>query len=405
MGFLNFMADPIGVYDIIKPSGQGSSSAPTREQHKEWVQKTNAVGEGASSAAGAASSAGAYASAQHNYAAGGHWSPGMPAPAQPGTVAYNDYQAYQRGMSNAAGAASAAGTHATQVHNTQAKQQATQQATAEDAARKASGLDMMKPGAAEQFYADHGGDLTQPGNYQQWWNSNGAQMQNPGMAENYANSVLQKYGNSNPSLPPADYGAYYDRAATKATQGLNDQLASRGQYGSSVGLGLIGTQLADLAAQRSRDEADYGLRRSGEERAWTSALGDVAHMGESDSLARWSAGGQGAAMGDTLGLARWKTGQQAAVDAQQSQRQRGQDLFNNERGIGGDLSAMAGSAYGSNSATDAALLDAILALKTGKASEGVSAAQAGANQDAATQNQLMQLLQAYYASQAQPAKK
>lgn len=404
MGFLSFMADPVGVYDIIKPSGQGSANAPSRSQYGQIQRTKTSIQNGAQNSAGAAGDAGSYAAAQHWYAGGAHWQPGMPAPSQPGTVAYNDYQAYQRGMSNASGAASAAGTAATQAEHTRQKTQAAQQAADAQKQRDASGLDMMKPGPVEDFYGKHGGEMTQPGTYHDWWNQNGSQMQNPTMAENYANQVLQKYG-TGPQLPPADYGAYYDRAATKATQGLNDQLASRGQYGSSVGLGLIGNQLADLAAQKAKDEAAYDLARSGDQRAWTSAIGNIAQAGDQGLLARWNAGGQGAALDDTLGLSRWKTGEQAAVDAQQAQRQRGQDLFNNERGIGGDLAGVAGSAYGGNLATDSSLLDAITALMVGQKSEGVAAAQAGANQDAATQNQIMQLLSAYAASQNQGTKK
>lgn len=395
MGFLSFLADPVGVYNIIKPSGQGSENAPSRSDVTVQRQK----GAGQANAAASASSAGDYATAQHWYANGSHWSPGMPPPRDPNTVAYQDYVNYGKGQSNAAAAASAAGTNATQQHWDLKKTRDQAQANSDAAARQHAGLDMMQPGAAETFYQQHGGELTTPGSYQEWWNKNGAQMQSPGAAENYANQVLQKYG-TGPQIAAPNYDTYYDRAATKATQGLNDQLASRGQYGSSVGLGLIGNQLADLAAQKAKDEANYDLARSGDQRAWMSAIGDTQQAADQGMLARWNAGGQGAALADTVGLSRWKTAEQAANDAQQAQRQRGQDLFNNERGIGGDLAGIVGSAYGANNATDSALLDAILSLQTGKASEGVAAAQTGANQDAATQNQLMQLLTAYYASQA-----
>lgn len=404
--------DPIGIFS---PSGTASEAdvedATNRRKAAERAYNTwqpgmappkpnspayaqyQAYGQGQANAGAAASAAGNQVAADRYYAQGGKWRPGMPPP-KPGTAAYADYQNYGRGQANAGAAASSAGNRAIDAHDARVLGEEQRQ-------RDAAGLNFMKPGATESFYSQYGSDLMKPGSYQSWWNSNSAQMQNPGMAENYAQQVLSKYS-SGSHLPPADYGAYYDRAAEKATQGLNDQLASRGQYGSSVGLGLIGNQLADLAAQRARDEADYGLRRSADERSWTTALSDVAQAGDSSSLARWSAAGQGAGLADTIGLSRWKTAQDAAESAQQAQRQRGQDLFNNARGIGGDISTITGSAYGSQFASDAALLDAILALNTGRASEGVSAAQQGANSDAATSNQLMQLLQAYYASQSQP---
>lgn len=405
MGFLSFMADPVGVYNIIKPSGQGSSNSGDRQKDLIARQTANAQqGAMQSSASAAASSAGDNATAQHWYSQGSDWHPGMPTPMDKSTKAYQQWLQYNNSdHSGASTAAAGRGAWETQNHwNTVAAERdaARKRTEATDQqARDKAGLDMMKPGATEDFYAKNAGQMTAPGSYQDWWNKNGAQMQNPGMAENYAKTVLSKYSGGS-QLPPADYGTYYDRASEKATQGLNDQLSSRGQYGSSVGLGLIGTQLADLAAQRARDEAAYGLSRSADERAWTSELGGLAQAGDAGSLARWNAGGQGAGLADTIGLARWKAAQGAANDAQTAQRQRGQDLFNNERGIGGDLSALAGSAYGGNAATDSSLLDAITALMVGQKSEGVAAAQAGANQDAATQNQIMQLLSAYAASQS-----
>jgi len=408
MSFLSFMADPIGVHRIIEPSGQGSENSGDRQADNarriDREAQMASMGRGASNASSSASSAGSNAAAQHWYSQGSDWQPGMPTPQDPSTKAYQTWQAYVNAQGGASAAASAAGSNATAQHHAQEAQKRAATEAADQAARDKAGLDMMKPGATEDFYAKHGAEMTAPGSYKDWWNQNGAQMQSPGMAENYANSVLQKYSGGS-QVPPADYGTYYDRAATKATQGLNDQLSSRGQYGSSVGLGLIGTQLADLAAQRARDEADYGLKRSADERSWASALSDVAQTGDASSLARWNAGGQGAALADTVGLARWKAAQGAANDAQSAQRQRGQDYFNNERGIGGDLSALAGSAYGGNLSTDSSLLDAITALMVGQKSEGVAGAQAGANQDAANQNQIMQLLQAYALSQSQGAKK
>lgn len=64
------------------------------------------------------------------------------------------------------------------------------------------------------------------------------------------------------NLAPANMGAYYDRAGQQAIQGIDKQAASRGAYGSSAALELGQSTLSDLAADRSFQEAQYGLNRA-----------------------------------------------------------------------------------------------------------------------------------------------
>jgi hypothetical protein len=362
--------------------------------YEDYLNYQNGQANAGASASAAGNAAGSSAAtnnaAMASYQAGGHWQPGMPAP-PPGTVAYQDWVNYGKGQANAGAAAHTAGMAAVGNHDTNV-------ATQQENERNAAGLNMMKPGVNEQFFSEHGGEMTGPGQYQDWFAQHGGNLDQPGMAQKNAAEVLAKYGTGQ-TVPEADFGAYYDRAAEKATQGLNNQLAARGQYGSGVGLGMIGTQLADLRAQEAKDKADYGLKRSADLRDWTNTVSDIAHTGDVSQLERWNATGQGAGLADATGLARWKAAQQGAESAQDSQRTRGQDMFNNNLGLGAANSGIAGAAYGSAATQDSALLDAINALKMGKGTEGVAGATSAANATAAQQAQLNQLLQAYYASQ------
>lgn len=76
-----------------------------------------------------------------------------------------------------------------------------------------------------------------------------------------ANQAQQAFAEAQ-NLAPANMGAYYDRAGEQAIQGIDKQAASRGVYGSSAAQELGQSTLTDLAAQRSLQEAQYGLSRA-----------------------------------------------------------------------------------------------------------------------------------------------
>lgn len=76
-----------------------------------------------------------------------------------------------------------------------------------------------------------------------------------------ANQAQQAFAEAQ-NLAPADMGAYYDRAGQQAIQGIDKQAASRGAYGSSAALELGQSTLSDLAADRSLQEAQYGINRA-----------------------------------------------------------------------------------------------------------------------------------------------
>jgi len=89
---------------------------------------------------------------------------------------------------------------------------------------------LAKPGSSEAFFAKYGTQATDP---------------------SAVAGVTQ------------DLNPYYDFARMKATSDLNDQLAARGGYGSSAGIGMIGNTLAQLGAEQANREADFQLDRAG----------------------------------------------------------------------------------------------------------------------------------------------
>lgn len=228
-------------------------------------------------------------------------------------------------------------------------------------------LDMMKPGAGEQFFAD-----------------NKDAYQTPGMAETYASDVLGKYGGGqNPHVSndaegayqqfqastPANMDPYYDRQRQVLSNQMNGQLASRGAYGSSVGLNSLAGGMADIGAQQAKDEASYGLSRAG--LAGTLARGaDTSSLGQSNNELSWTNGLGGlAGQGESAEINRLNAGMNAGLGAQGAQMQRGQNYFNNEMSMGGAMSGIMQDAYTPGFAGDAAILDDSIAARMGGAAE------------------------------------
>jgi hypothetical protein len=87
-------------------------------------------------------------------------------------------------------------------------------------------------------------------------------------------------------IAPADMGAYYDNAARKANEQITKQMSAQGQYGSSASGDMISEAMTNLAAERAKAEAQYGLDRSAESRAWETARTGYGLERSQDQLAR-----------------------------------------------------------------------------------------------------------------------
>lgn len=83
----------------------------------------------------------------------------------------------------------------------------------------------------------------------------------PGAAEDY----FAKYGAPQESAaagidPSLD--EYYDFARQQQAADINDQLAARGGFGSSAGIGMLGQSLAKLGAEQASKRADFAMTRA-----------------------------------------------------------------------------------------------------------------------------------------------
>ena len=239
-----------------------------------------------------------------------------------------------------------------------------------------------QPTQASQRWEQNSGQLAEPGAGSQWWNQNqdfyntqgfgqttlqnlssslggpsstqdywsqmAGQLRNPGMGETFAGSQLDKYSQGTPGVTnfstdayqqflqnrpevsqDANLGKYYDEAERRGANKLNTQLAARGAYGSSVGVGELGNLFTGLEAEKANREADYYLRALGEQRAWEglggdmaqgadmgslrqsqnelgwmSGLGNLATTAQQEGMQRWLAGLSGSQAADATGLAR-----------------------------------------------------------------------------------------------------
>lgn len=262
----------------------------------------------------------------------------------------------------------------------------------------AAGLDFMRPGALETFQKEHGNQPLEQSGYANWLDKNRIDPNKQTMTQDFASRTLgQGHG-----VGDADFDKYYDRSEQNATQKLNDQLSARGTYGSSVGLGQIGSMLADMEGNRARDKAQYGLQRSADDRGWTETQGGLASSADTSGLNQWAVAGGAEAKASSEANDRWGMAMSAADQAQGAQRTRGQDFFNNNLSMGNALSGTAGSSYDAALAQDQGLVDAVISLGLGKDAESVAQIIQRANQGDAQAKQILDLAMTLKASN-QPA--
>lgn len=199
------------------------------------------------------------------------------------------------------------------------------------------GFDFRSPGVAEQLWNQHQGRWMERGspNQQQFQNVT-SQYQAPGASENYwgqmsgqaATPAYSEMLAQGPGLDP-----YYDRQREQALGALNDQLAARGAFGSTAGMGMINDALVGLGAEQANREAQYAAQVAGQaDQARMNRLmgfGDLASDAQQGQLGRLDAAAQALMSGDASEIARLNAMMNAAAQAQGLRRQRGQDYFSN----------------------------------------------------------------------------
>lgn len=259
-----------------------------------------------------------------------------------------------------------------------------------------------------QGFAAEGGDLTKRGIGESFFGATSSGYVNPSMNEQFAAGKLNQYDKSgtpggtdlqgsnfaNFSSTRPDISAepgldaYYDRAVERSTTDINNQLAARGLYGSSGGVGRLQDAVTDLRADQAKNEADYNLRRIGEQRGWEGLAGQLAGGADAGALARsanelgWLSGlgnlGQNA---DMFGLQRTQAGQNAANAAQGMEEGRFGTLFGNEMAMGDRMNGLMGQAYGDMLGQDYQMMQDSMGMGMGLASEAL-------NQDYRTQEKI-----------------
>ena len=203
-----------------------------------------------------------------------------------------------------------------------------------------SGLNMMQPGAMEQYGQDFRGAMNrQP------------------MGSNRAEEWFQQFrGSSPPSLDP-----YYDHARERQGQDVDNALSARGMFGSSAGMQAYGDAMTGLNAEQANREGDYQLQRN-------QLGGNLASSADNSSRSRSQ---------DTLG---WLMGgANVANSAQNAQRMRGQDFMGNIMGGAQMTMPILQQGYGNMLAGDMGLMDQSMMASSGLAREALD--QSYRNQD------------------------
>ena len=83
------------------------------------------------------------------------------------------------------------------------------------------------------------------------------------------------------------FGTYYDTAIERSLEDQQRASAARGSYGSTTAQDMEGRRIGELRADQANREADYNLKRLGEERAWEQ-LGGTLGLNASESQRGWA---------------------------------------------------------------------------------------------------------------------
>lgn len=235
------------------------------------------------------------------------------------------------------------------------------------AEREKFGLD--DPGTGEQYTADTADFFKQPTQGGQYWNQVAGKFNAP--AANWSNRAdewYQQFKGQVPNMPDdAGLGGYYDEAKRRTSEDINSQLAARGLFGSSEGVGMLGEALTGLEAERANREADYRLRKTAEDRMWQQLGGGLARGGDlseqgmaGQELAYLLGGANVAGAADRSDLARVLGGADVAFRGQGAREGRLGDRFNRTYGMGADTRDFLQSGYEHGFAQDERLLGDVL---------------------------------------------
>lgn len=199
-----------------------------------------------------------------------------------------------------------------------------------------------------------------------YYNQNRSVWESPSFGEVNAQGIVNQFSDPNnrpqttqnsqdfynqymPNMPTIasdpGYGTFFQHAKDRTAESINQTLAARGAYGSSAANDQISRAYSDLDAQQAEKEADYNLRRLGEQRAWQGLGGQLANTADNNSLNQsqdqrnWEQLlGQLGLSGSQLGLSRTNAGMDAANAASSEQSRVQQQNFDQEQSQGDRIS-------------------------------------------------------------------
>lgn len=124
-----------------------------------------------------------------------------------------------------------------------------------------------RPGLGEDFFGRTGEGYSQEGLGEKFASQNAQALQSMGQGEQWWNKYQGQFNQATASEqlqqdPGLD--AYYGRARERAAGDINNQLAARGQFGSSAGLAQISDAMVGLGAEQANREADYRKEVAGQ---------------------------------------------------------------------------------------------------------------------------------------------
>lgn len=243
------------------------------------------------------------------------------------------------------------------------------------------GVDNTNPGVGQQFW-NNNQNLWMNSPTMNWANqapnsnspkgSNTNTFGGPGSGEQFWNQIAGTF-NQKAGPQQQQFDKYWDRATDKAVGSAESAAAARGSYGSSAQLNNVGNVIADMNANRARDQSQFSLQDSANQRAWTQTFGDLAFGANSEGL-------NNALAMDKAQLDRLMAGYTAATGAEQMRRNQINDTFNHNRAFMNDALNFAGSQYGGIFDSDANLLGAAQNASLGQGANAVATAQNNRNQ-------------------------
>jgi hypothetical protein len=246
------------------------------------------------------------------------------------------------------------------------------------------GGDPLDPHSAptlEDFFSRFGPgfmEQTQTGQFQE---AMGGALQQPGMGEEQIRGSLGKF--NMPSASEQQYAAaqeggagldpYYEQARKQTMASMDQALAARGAFGSSMGVGQIGQAMSQLGAEQANREADFMQRAAQQSDAQKLARlglgGQLALGGQRAGEQRFETGLQGAMGADAMAQAQFSTGANVAMATQAAKQGRIQDWLSNVMSTSGMGMEMVANALENSQGADREMLEKQIMYELGLTKE------------------------------------